>query len=523
MKGFILLLFVLAWLVFPSVSRAESVERFESRMDVQPDGTVAVTERITYDFGAANRRGIYRVLDTSPAQAATSWYKHRFVDIILQSVERNGVTEPHVVTESGREFNLRIGNPDKTITGAHTYTISYLLSGALAYGEDGTELYWNATGDDWSVPLSAVSVTVTGAPELLRDQRDCYQGTVGVTKRCDSITSTSENEAVFTAEQLLPGEQLTIAQSLDPELVEERIVERINLFLIIIPLFGTALVGFGVWLYRFKTKFRPDQPIIAQYEPYEKCNPMYTGLLLDGRLDPHDITAGILTLAERGYLKIHKTEKTVLLFFEVTDYEIELVRAVDDELLAYEKQALLLLGLHDLRVGSKVSLRDIAKNTSQQRSNQEHRRKLKHSLASRMVTEGYFQDMTIIRRRTKKGYEARYHLLGFKEFLEVTDKDRFTFHNSPEKSPTLFLEYLPYAIAFGVEQQWADVFADITIPNPEWYSGGANVANFSATDFTSSMSALSSSMASSGSTGSTGSSGGGSAGGGGGGGGGGSW
>ena len=91
--------------------------------------------------------------------------------------------------------------------------------------------------------------------------------------------------------------------------------------------------------------------------------------------------------------------------------------------------------------------------------------------------------------------------------------------------PEQFMEYLPFAIAFGVEKQWAKAFEDITIPNPDWYDGGS-VGSFSAMNFTSSIGAFSSSIASSSvssSSSSGGSSGGGFSGGGGGGGGGGSW
>ena len=247
---------------------------------------------------------------------------------------------------------------------------------------------------------------------------------------------------------------------------------------------------------------------------------MYTGLLIDGTLNPRDITAGILTLAERGHLRITRTESKALLVFTVTDYEIELVKQVGAETLSYELATLELLGLKDAALGTTVSLRDIAQNSAQQQRNYKTLTRLKRELAERLIEEGYYERRFVFRRRTKKGYDARFHLLGFKEFLSVTDTERFAFHNAPDKSPELFLEYLPYAIAFGVEKEWAAVFKDISIPNPEWYGGGASVAAFSATDFTESMSALSSTLAS---TGSTGSSGGGSVGGGGGGGGGGSW
>ena len=109
-------------------------------------------------------------------------------------------------------------------------------------------------------------------------------------------------------------------------------------------------------------------------------------------------------------------------------------------------------------------------------------------------------------------------------FLSVTEKERYTFFNAPEKSPELFMKYLPYAIAFKVEKEWSKVFEGITMPNPSWYEGGS-MSTFSATALASDIGAFSSSVVSSStsSSGTSGSSGGGSSGGGGGGGGGGSW
>ncbi len=87
-------------------------------------------------------------------------------------------------------------------------------------------------------------------------------------------------------------------------------------------------------------------------------------------------------------------------------------------------------------------------------------------------------------------------------------------------SPEMFERYLPYAMAFGVEDKWAKAFEGIYRDPPGWYTGGTG--QFRATDFSSRMgsmsqaagSAMSSSPSSSGSGGG-GSSGGGSAGGGG--------
>jgi uncharacterized membrane protein len=131
-----------------------------------------------------------------------------------------------------------------------------------------------------------------------------------------------------------------------------------------------------------------------------------------------------------------------------------------------------------------------------------------------------FLSIFLYERKTRLSYEVTDYLKGFKLFLETTERDRYLFHNAPEKSPEQFMEYLPYAIAFGVEEMWAEVFKDITLPSPGWYDGGS-AATFNALNLTSSLGAFSTAFASS--SGASPSSGGGSSGGGSGGGGGGSW
>ncbi len=64
-------------------------------------------------------------------------------------------TEPR-----GRTRRYRIGDPKHTITGAHVYTITYRVKGALDPFPDHDELRWNAVGAGWAVPIDAVRVTV---------------------------------------------------------------------------------------------------------------------------------------------------------------------------------------------------------------------------------------------------------------------------------------------------------------------------------------------------------------------------
>jgi uncharacterized membrane protein len=89
-------------------------------------------------------------------------------------------------------------------------------------------------------------------------------------------------------------------------------------------------------------------------------------------------------------------------------------------------------------------------------------------------------------------------------------------------SPEQFEKFLPFAMAFRVEDRWAKAFTEMFREPPDWYSGHYG-GTFQATAFSRDMRSMSTAAASTMSSSPSGSSGGGSSGGGGGGGGGGAF
>ena len=61
---------------------------------------------------------------------------------------------------------------------------------------------------------------------------------------------------------------------------------------------------------------------------------------------------------------------------------------------------------------------------------------------------------------------------GFRDFLARVEKGRL---EKLDDSPQLFEKYLPYAMALGVESRWAEAFASIAVPPPNWYRGQNNI------------------------------------------------
>lgn len=133
---------------------------------------------------------------------------------------------------------------------------------------------------------------------------------------------------------------------------------------------------------------------------------------------------------------------------------------------------------------------------------------------------------------TPDGRKVLDHIAGFKQYLSITERERLDRMTAPQDTPEIFERYLPYAIALGVENRWADRFASVLAAAAAqgqrgftWYAGSSNPwsnpSGFTDAVGSSLASTISSASAAPGS--SSGSGGGGSSGGGGGGGGGGGW
>lgn len=554
------------------LAHAEVIRSFSSDVTLHKDSRLEVVERILYDFGSEERHGIFRTIPTTHPDAASVWYRERYMTLEDVNVMRDGKTEQFAVERiNGEEDTIRVGSPDITTSGMHEYVIRYVVRGALSYPRDTyPEVHWNATGNDWEVPILYADATLYDPDGILRAERSCYRGIDGSTASC--LIAATTTGIKFSTTNLAPGEGITFANAIEIAKVENNVLEKTNWMILGPAGISIALVIVAIALaytaYRYRTKHKLSLPIVAQYEPYTGMLPMYTGVLVDGKLDPRDITAAIIDLAEQGFLKITKTERTSFFFFELDDFEIEILKILPVSAPQFSKDVLSLISAYP-DPGTVIALSELAQNATHARANLETIERLRSDAVQDLTTRGFYEfifalkDMPFtkwpaflvkpgliaagmvflfmsglilvvvvgsavlaalipwnLRRLTRKGYKAVNHLEGYKLYLSVAEKDRINFHNAPEKSPAEFLSHLPYAIAFGVEEKWAKAFEDITIPTPDWYSGGQGAA-FDAASLGKSFGAFSTAFTSS--AGTSSSSGGGLSGGGAGGGGGGSW
>ncbi len=274
---------------------------------------------------------------------------------------------------------------------------------------------------------------------------------------------------------------------------------------------------------------------MVESAPPEGIRPGQAGLLVDEVVNPVAVTATLVDLAVRGYLRIEELPDRAESM--EPDWRLVRLKAADEDLLGYER--VLLDGLfasrrraEDLEV---VRLSDLVAVTV-----------VGAALTALAVWLTRFGLVAIpillagpvllvgARRmpsRTPVGAGLLRRVTGFRTYLETAGVDRA----GPAQAADQFSPYLPYAIVFGLTEQWTRTFALVGAPpQTPWYGGRGpyapdrfpahihRFASSSAATLTAPPAAVSGSSGFGGG-GSSGGGGGGSSGGGGGGGGGGSW
>ena len=576
----------------------ERIVSYRVHVTVEETGSILVREAIDYDFGTSFRHGILR--DITDRLDYDDGHERVYPITVVSVAASEDTPAQYTVEPIERATRIRIGDPGRTITGTHRYVITYRVEGAFNGFDEHDELYWNVTGNGWTVSMSRASATVD-APKSLMGAA-CYRGPTGSRLSCERAELDGAS-AHFSDSTLLAGEGLTIVVALrkgvvpEPEPILEEIWNIRRAFstdarslslaggALALCLLGTVLallrigrdrkfVGSAVDAAfgsssgddeRVGIGARPTIPV--EYVPPDGVRPGQVGTLVDEVAHPVDVTATIVDLAARGYLSIEEIERPG--FLRKGDWLLTRLKDGDDSLLLYERK--LFDGLFKSRSDGTVRLSELRTKFAERMADvrdalyddvvkqgwflrrPDRVRALWIGIASGMLflaigatvafaaftrlgmvgvalTIGALVFLTVARkmpRRTAKGTATLRRVLGFREFIETSERDRADF----AERQNLFSEYLPYAIVFDCVDKWAKAFSGLGDQPPEvdWYRGSTpftvhslseSMRDFSVTT----AGTLTSTPAGTGSSGfSSGGGGGGSSGGGGGGGGGSSW
>ena len=152
----------------------DTTRSFDVIAQIQPDHSVVITEKITQVF-RTDRRGIERSIPIE--------YNGLGIHVIraMQIATSQGTPDLLEISDLGSAVNVRIGDPEITITNAHTYELSYQIEDVLVINGDTATLPLDAI-TDWRQPIDSLTYTVIG-PSGPLDTR-CYQGAMNTQNSC---------------------------------------------------------------------------------------------------------------------------------------------------------------------------------------------------------------------------------------------------------------------------------------------------------------------------------------------------
>ena len=525
---------VLLFLAFSATSlsaqRSYSIERFDARIRINADASIDVTESITAQF-VGSYNGLFRVIPIKYRNAqGLNWT----LGVSLQSARDDQGHNLRIETSrQGASIKYKVWIPG-AVNATKTLVLRYHATNGLRFFDEHDELYWNVTGDEWEVPIRAATAEIdlpAGAAGL---RAIAFNGKYGSTASDARVTIDGPVVRITMPHALDYHEGVTAVVGWDKGLVTAPTVTARAMeaatsnwpLVIPIPVF---LLVFWRWWRRGRDPRR--RPIAVQYEPPAGMSPGETGTLLDNNVDMRDITATLVDLAVRGYLRIEEQQNPKLfgLFGGGTTYTLHRLKPTDG-LAGHERVVFDGIFSH----GDHVPLDELKDEFYTQLG------PIRDAIYDQLKGSGFYQNRPdkvkqiwlgcgigfailigvggafvaaaflltpvsfviaaivsgiilvifaqIMPARTEAGTRALEHVLGFEEFLRRVESENLK--RVIIGHPELFDKYLPYAMAFGVERQFARAFEGIYTQAPQWYVG-PSLMNFNVGHFSSSMSHLS--------------------------------
>jgi hypothetical protein len=315
MKYFIILLSLIVSFGQAHCFENERILSFHSKIEIQKDRSVIVTEEITvWSQGIEIKRGVYRDVPLNfklPDGTIRQSLK-------ILNLERNGKPEKYKTEMITGGIRIYAGSSDVNLTrGQHTYALTYSLDRTVFCREDNCEVMWNVNGNHWAFSIDTLSAVITTPENTTILSYDGWTGSYGESNKKDFITkSVDTGKQVFMTRNLSPSNNLTISVVFSKDAVSEILFstkashffrDNAIVILAILAFILTFLINFILWL-----KFGVDPKkgtIIPQFYPPKDWSPAEVLFLLnEGKEDKNMFASQLLQLAVKGHIKIEKKD-----------------------------------------------------------------------------------------------------------------------------------------------------------------------------------------------------------------------
>lgn len=467
-------------------------------------------EAIAFEFRGSHQ-GIYR---TIPVRYSRGGFDYALRLDGIRVFDENVQPLRSEVLRRGGYVRIKAWVPD-AVNVTKTVIIAYRVRRGLFEVEDHEELYWNATGNEWEVPIRQAEVLIASPPGVPLDnvRSVAYTGFYGVAGSDYAEERADNFITIRTTRALRAREGLTVAIAWPPGAVPGGGLWRETAWFfednwpLALPLLGVAAL---LWTWSaYGRDPAMNRSVKPEYAPPDGIMPAEAGALVTERGYPRDVSATLVDLAVRGYFRIEQagdaegepdflfrrlrtatgdsslrplealilsrlfgsdSSRATRLLSEVRrDYD-NVFPPLRDELY----RALVLDGLFPSSPGvvrsewlvAGIALLALAGVVAVWSSDWLGVRPFTLAVGLGLTGAVVCAFAPLMPRKTLRGAQMLIQVRGFQDFLERAEKDRLA------RMPADTLHrWLPWAIALGVSERWIFNFDGLKVDAPTWYVG----------------------------------------------------
>ena len=306
------IMFVFFTLFFLSAKSliAEKITNYDVTVQINKNGTLTVNEVIDYEFDDAAKHGIYRDIPLRSKKNGVDIYKSY---IKMNSIKRNGLSEEYSTKNFDEGVRYRVGSADRFVeNGVNRYEFNYVIYNAVFEKEGIYQVYYNAIGQFWNVPVERASVIIrfSDGQEIKKNEikkLEVYTGSYGEKGENYDILE-NDVEIHIATKELEPKNGLTFMLNLktdkiSPTLADKlRIVYLSNPATIILPFLLLFLTIYSIVTWNFFGRDPQGKSVIPEFNLPKDISPMFAAYINGERDTVEILNAGIFTLLTKGFI-----------------------------------------------------------------------------------------------------------------------------------------------------------------------------------------------------------------------------
>lgn len=290
--GFLICIFI----AVPAFAENFYITNYDVNINVDKDKTAHVTEKIDVYFTVSSH-GIYR---TIPLKGN-----------IISNI--SVFPQQYRLSNEMDKKEIKIGDPNRMITGPQSYKISYDYS----FTDNKNEFYFNIIGTEWNTEIKKASFSVTMPEKFDSNKAGLSIGRFG-TKGFNGGAQFFVNDNTlsgYTTQPLPPNNGITLRVPVPSGYFNHK--TNYTSMSIMSLMFLLTVICWFIWFIYGKDK--PVIPVVTFYPP-KNYNSAEVELMYRGKATEKGLVSLIFYLANKGYLKISDS---------MFGFEIEKVKEYD--------------------------------------------------------------------------------------------------------------------------------------------------------------------------------------------------